>query len=168
MLLSFVANTEDVGTLGVTEHTEVQVLPTVPHPWTSIVPEMMRTISQVAKLLRTNRQDSISRTFWSEANVDRMREAIEKSRQLEVELLNATLPSEADIADPGDNTTLVSHFLAIAQAYRLVALLQIYRVFPDVHIERFFSSDSASALEHLHRSISVAWTYPQHLKGTNG
>lgn len=62
-----------------------------------------------------------------------------KAEQLEEELLSLDLLSSYSglLVAAGDENTPPSRFVTLAEAYRCVALLQIYHIFPDILAQRF-------------------------------
>ena len=136
MLLSFVAdndtmilseNSRNTSSMG-----ESFVLQRVPHPWTGIARDTQFTVHEVGQLIRRERKRIHSRRFTSQDDITRAQLAIEKARELEERLLGLAHPSEAEIVSPGDDDTPVWHLLTMAEAYRCVGLMQLYRVFPDL------------------------------------
>lgn len=136
MLLSFVAD-NDTMVLSDNSRTsssmgESFVLQRVPHPWTGIARDTQFTVHEVGQLIRRERKRIHSRRFTSQDDITRAQLAIEKARELEERLLGLAHPSEAEIVSPGDDDTPVWHLLTMAEAYRCVGLMQLYRVFPDL------------------------------------
>ncbi|KAI2703194.1 transcriptional regulator family: Fungal Specific TF [Penicillium roqueforti] len=136
MLLSFVAD-NDTMVLSNNSRTassigESFVLQRVPHPWTGIARDTQFTVHEVGQLIRRERKRIRSRRFTSQDDITRAQLAIEKARKLEERLLGLAHPSEAEIVSPGDDDTPVWHLLTMAEAYRCVGLMQLYRVFPDL------------------------------------
>ncbi|KAJ5503274.1 Aflatoxin biosynthesis regulatory protein [Penicillium fimorum] len=136
MLLSFVAD-NDTMVLSDNSRTasstgESFVLQRVPHPWTGIARDTQFTVHEVGQLIRRERKRIHSSRFTSQDDITRAQLAIEKARELEGRLLGLAHPSEAEIISPGDDDTPVWHLLTMAEAYRCVGLMQLYRVFPDL------------------------------------
>ncbi|CAG8909324.1 unnamed protein product [Penicillium egyptiacum] len=136
MLLSFVADNDTMvisDNSGTSSSTgESFVLQRVPHPWTGIARDTQFTVHEVGQLIRRERKRIHSRRFTSQDDISRAQLAIEKARELEERLLGLAHPSEAEIVSPGDDDTPVWHLLTMAEAYRCVGLMQLYRVFPDL------------------------------------
>lgn len=59
-----------------------------------------------------------------------------RARILEEQLLVVNLPSEAELIDAGDEKTPVRQYILLAEVYRYAALLEIYRVFPTIYLNR--------------------------------
>jgi hypothetical protein len=149
MLLSFVA---DNGTMVLSDNSrntssmgESFVLQRVPHPWTGIARDTQFTVHEVGQLIRRERKRIHSRRFTSQDDITRAQLAIEKARELEERLLGLAHPSEAEIVSPGDDDTPVWHLLTMAEAYRCIGLMQLYRVFPDLLHNRLSAPTSTSA-----------------------
>ncbi|KAJ5373877.1 Aflatoxin biosynthesis regulatory protein [Penicillium concentricum] len=148
MLLSFVAD-NDTMVLSDNSRTasstgESFVLQRVPHPWTGIARDTQFTVHEVGQLVRRERKRIHSRRFTSQDDITRAQLAIEKARELEERLLGLAHPSEAEIVSPGDDDTPVWHLLTMAEAYRCVGLMQLYRVFPDLLHNRLPAPTSTS------------------------
>jgi hypothetical protein len=140
MLLSFVADND---TMVLSDHSradssldESLVLQRVPHPWTGIARDTQFTVHEVGRLIRRERKRIHARKFTSQADISQAQTAIEKARELEDRLLALAHPSEAEIVSPGDDDTPVWHLLTMAEMYRCVGLMQLYRVFPDLLANR--------------------------------
>ncbi|KAJ5207012.1 Aflatoxin biosynthesis regulatory protein [Penicillium cf. griseofulvum] len=136
MLLSFVTD-NDTMVLSDNSRTALStdepfVLQRVPHPWTGIARVTQFTVHEVGQLIRRERKRIHSRRFTSQDDITRAQFAIEKARELEERLLGLAHPPEAEIVSPGDDDTPVWHLLTMAEAYRCVGLMQLYRVFPDL------------------------------------
>ncbi|CAP91795.1 Pc13g07260 [Penicillium rubens Wisconsin 54-1255] len=149
MLLSFVAdndtmvlsdNLRTASSMG-----ETFVLQRVPHPWTGIARDTQFTVHEVGQLIRRERKRIHSRRFTSQDDITRAQLAIEKARELEERLLGLAHPSEAEIVSPGDDDTPVWHLLTMAEAYRCVGLMQLYRVFPDLLHNRLPAATSTTS-----------------------
>ncbi|EKV15768.1 hypothetical protein PDIG_23810 [Penicillium digitatum PHI26] len=148
MLLSFVADNDAIvlsdNSRTASSMGESFVLQRVPHPWTGIARDTQFTVHEVGKLIRGERKRIYSRRFTSQDDITRAKLAIEKARELEERLLGLAHPSEAEIVSPGDDDTPVWHLLTMAEAYRCVGLLQLYRIFPDLLHNRLPTSTSTS------------------------
>jgi hypothetical protein len=149
MLLSFVADND---TMVLSENLrtassmgETFVLQRVPHPWTGIARDTQFTVHEVGQLIRRERKRIHSRRFTSQDDITRAQLAIEKARELEERLLGLAHPSEAEIVSPGDDDTPVWHLLTMAEAYRCVGLMQLYRVFPDLLRNRLPAATSTTS-----------------------
>jgi hypothetical protein len=106
--------------------------PSFPHPWTGVAREAQAIVFEVGRLIRLERHRIRNCTFTSSVDIDNARKALKTAEQLANRLQKLTLPAEDVIVSPADDQTPVKHFLAIAEAYRLTGLLQLYRVFPDL------------------------------------
>ncbi|KAJ5170485.1 Aflatoxin biosynthesis regulatory protein [Penicillium coprophilum] len=149
MLLSFVAD-NDTMVLSDNARTasstgESFVLQRVPHPWTGIARDTQFTVHEVGQLIRRERKRIHSRRFTSQDDITQSQSAIQKACELEERLLDLAHPSEAEIVSPGDDDTPVWHLLTMAEAYRCVGLMQLYRVFPDLLHNRLPTPTSTSS-----------------------
>lgn len=103
-----------------------------PHPWTGVGHEVQKTLCDIGRLVRSQRQQARLPVTITQGHVDRLQNSILKAFELEARLLQLSLPSEDHIINPEDGNTPVHHLVTLAQVYRLVGLLQIYRIFPDI------------------------------------
>ncbi|KAJ5964443.1 Aflatoxin biosynthesis regulatory protein [Penicillium vulpinum] len=147
MLLSFVTDNDTIvlsdNSRNASSTGESFVLQRVPHPWTGIARDTQFTVHEVGQLIRRERKRIHSRRFTSQSDITRAQLAIEKARELEERLLGLAHPSESEIVSPGDDDTPVWHLLTMAEAYRCIGLMQLYRVFPDLLHNRLPASTSA-------------------------
>ncbi|KAL5341323.1 fungal-specific transcription factor domain-containing protein [Aspergillus crustosus] len=134
MLLSFVADDGAVLPAAPTPNkiAESLVLQRVPHPWTGIARDTQFTVQEAGRLVRSERKRIRSRRFTSQADIANAQIALEKARELEERLLSLAHPTEAEIVSTGDDETPVWHLLTMAEVYRCIGLLQLYRAFPDL------------------------------------
>lgn len=121
----------------------------IPHPWAIIAPDLMTTIAEVGHLIYRHRKKCLQRSFWQRAHTLAIQDTKSQCSKLESSLFHHKLRCEAEIVDPGDECTPVSHFVAVAKAYQLCALLQIYRVFPDILDERNAASAHCQSMSEV-------------------
>ncbi|KAJ5910322.1 hypothetical protein N7504_004965 [Penicillium tannophilum] len=96
----------------------------IPHPWTGVAPRVMLLFAEVGRLV----QDHAISAGQPGADLD----LVASATKLEEDLLSAYIPTEDEIADVHDDFNRKNDFILSAEATRCAALLQIYRVFPDV------------------------------------
>jgi len=96
----------------------------IPHPWTGIAPRVMLLFAEVGRLV----QDHAISAGQPRTDLD----LVASATKLEEDLLSVHIPTEDEIADVHDELTSKNDFIVSAEATRCAALLQIYRVFPDV------------------------------------
>ncbi|KAJ6111537.1 hypothetical protein N7523_007598 [Penicillium sp. IBT 18751x] len=96
----------------------------IPHPWTGIAPRVMLLFAEVGRLVQN--YVTTGRQAREDLNL------VASVTSLEEDLLSASIPTEDQIAEVYDNLTSKSDFVIFAEATRCAALLQVYRVFPDV------------------------------------
>lgn len=117
------------------------------HPWALAAPELLCIVRQIGQLVWTNRTMLRGSSFWQRSDLLSLTNAIDSAFELEQQLLELELPTEGDLVDPRDATTPVSHMTTISQAYQLVALVIVYRVFPDVLAARMQCEKDHKILE---------------------
>ncbi|VUC27402.1 unnamed protein product [Clonostachys rosea] len=115
--------------------------PRVPHPQTGVGIEIQELVSQVGALVRRERKRIRSRRFASRNDIDTAEAAIQEATRLQTDLCAIALPREATVIDSGDDVTPAAHLLKIAEAYRCMGLLQLFRNFPDLLL---FSASSGA------------------------
>lgn len=139
MLLAF--TTEELPQLGSAAPNLIGPRSTVqcslPHPWTGTATDIIKVLSDVGTLIYSLRKRLRGVTFMTAADIHYMEEAISKARRLESILLNYQPVDMTTVLDPGDIKTPKEHLREIDKAYRALALLQLYRVFPDLLSQRY-------------------------------
>jgi len=151
MLLSFVADNvhfdlDGAGTLGGSRDGF-----RVPHPWTGICKETQYVIYEVGCLVRQERMRMYSRKFSTQQLIKELTEALSLARRLERKLLELQHSLLAGIVNPGDKETPIWHLATIAEVYRRIGLINLYRVFPDllstrVEYEAFCKSNTLEVI----------------------
>lgn len=109
----------------------------IPHPWTGVCDSTLELLEEVGQLVRKQRFGFRSAAFVTEELLQETAGAIAKARLLESKLLAAKRWSSEEIFCPGDLETPTWHLQLIAEIYRRVGLLNLYRVFPDLRIRRY-------------------------------
>ncbi|KAH7161494.1 C6 zinc finger domain protein [Dactylonectria macrodidyma] len=104
----------------------------MPHPQTGIGIEVQELVANVGSLVRRERKRIRSRRYSSRQDIEQSKSAIQTAEELYVKLCAIDLPIESAIVDSGDEMTPTIHLLKIAEAYRCMGLLQLYRNFPDL------------------------------------
>lgn len=105
-----------------------------PHPWTGVAPHTQMLFAEVGRLVRHHCTMKYN-LLDTDLNV-----IVTAAQDLEEELLNICLPSADDLVDVQDERTSKSDFIYLAEATRCAALLEIYRVFPDILLNRMSSA----------------------------
>jgi hypothetical protein len=100
-------------------------LPAPPHPWTGVISNIFFALAEVGRVLRRRQRNGMVSTAdedWA-MRLERMLDA-------------APIPSGPDISDYRDPRTPPDDLINVANAYRLVGCLEIYRAFPQVYWNR--------------------------------
>ncbi|KAI9646371.1 hypothetical protein NHQ30_004361 [Ciborinia camelliae] len=155
LLAGFVEDEENIGML----EDETRDIPTTPkaeshqifpHPWTGVAPKIQVLFAKVGRLIRSYRKSALNtlpnislhdpffdfNSLPGQQNVFPSIDWVTKAQNLEEQLLDVNLPSETELVDAGDNNTPVGQYILLAEAYRCAALLEIYRVFPTLYLNR--------------------------------
>ncbi|KAG9963961.1 hypothetical protein KCU61_g3419, partial [Aureobasidium melanogenum] len=114
-----------------------------PHPYTGVSNHITFALLTVGKLIKRQRQLATSRSFATEQQIEDIRALISEANDLEAMILARNVPGPEEIEDPNDEVTPVDHLVKMAECHRNAALLQLYRVFPDV-LRRRLGLDSTS------------------------
>ncbi|KPM45642.1 hypothetical protein AK830_g915 [Neonectria ditissima] len=119
----------------------------MPHPQTGLGIEVQELVANIGSLVRRERKRIRSRRYSSKRDIEQSKKAIQAAEELHCKLCAIDLPAEAAILDSGDEMTPTAHLLTIAEAYRCMGLLQLYRNFPDLlsHCQPTSSSTSDKA-----------------------
>ncbi|KAG0649114.1 hypothetical protein D0Z07_4165 [Hyphodiscus hymeniophilus] len=140
-------STSSVGEAGPSNEERAKVFP---HPWTGVAPKVQRLFAQVGRLIRSYRRaattnststlDFLSLDVGFDMNFPRdpiaMTDAVLRAQLLEEKLLSFRPPLNSSLVDAGDENTPVQQYIVLAEAYRCAALLEIYRVFPSILLQR--------------------------------
>ncbi|PYH79801.1 hypothetical protein BO82DRAFT_339442 [Aspergillus uvarum CBS 121591] len=158
MLAAFVA--QDISDVGVTDsdsdsdsdhHLPIYVVngQTLLHPWTGPLPTALQYFYHIARLIRSARHAPLLNLTTSPITQQpspHLPDAttihpthLEKAQTLETELLTFDVDGIGHHLPTGDTNTPANHFTILADAYRCVALLQIYHAFPDILVSRLSS-----------------------------
>ncbi|KAK0384686.1 hypothetical protein NLU13_7164 [Sarocladium strictum] len=120
---------------GLDQHSSLEI-PTlhVPHPLTGVASEVQRYLIRIGRLVRRNRRLVHDRILnWTNrAAVKELDAQLKEAERLELELFKLRTPSAEEIVDTGDTRTPTWHLATLANVYRHVGLLLLYRVFPDL------------------------------------
>lgn len=109
----------------------------MPHPFSGISREIVQVLTDVGLLVSRYQKRISNVKFLKERDLDFFRDSIRKARAIERRLLLHESPAPIEILDPRDPKTPIAHLILVNEAYRCMALLQIYRVFPDLLDERY-------------------------------
>ncbi|RAL10964.1 Zn(II)2Cys6 transcription factor [Aspergillus homomorphus CBS 101889] len=160
MLAAFVA--QDIPDAGVTDSDlPIYVVngQTLLHPWTGPLPTALRLFYQIARLIRSARHAPLislattpGATLESTVLFDAV-QAHKTAEQLEKDLLTFDVDGIGHHLPTGDSNTPASHFTILADAYRCVALLQIYHAFPEILVSRLQSQSQNDLTTALPRQL---------------
>jgi hypothetical protein len=108
-------------------------------------------------LALTKQQRQLYRTgrFSNKSDLVKALENIQKAQALEELILECEVPCEEEIQETGDPATPSVHFVHLADAIRTVALIQIYRTFPDLITTRL-GSDSSTSVSNVMASLVIS------------
>ncbi|THV71586.1 hypothetical protein D6D29_09601 [Aureobasidium pullulans] len=107
-----------------------------PHPFTGVANAISTTLLEVIQLVKKQRLLARSHAFASRKHLDALQNLIAEAADLEQHAFTQAVPNVQQIEDPGDPATPVEHLVKMAECHHETALLQLYRVFPDLLIRR--------------------------------
>ncbi|KAF2627103.1 hypothetical protein BU25DRAFT_448868 [Macroventuria anomochaeta] len=102
------------------------------HPLTGVSPHSHHLMGQVGALVYTQRKLALDCSFLSSTSMKAQECMLRESQQLEQVLLSLQTPDWEDVDITNDADTPAADLCNIAEAYRLCALLLLYRCFPDL------------------------------------
>ncbi|PYI06805.1 hypothetical protein BO78DRAFT_314519 [Aspergillus sclerotiicarbonarius CBS 121057] len=105
-----------------------------PNPWTGICTPLFVYLARAGILARQRSllKQLSSVTSREDAGAQLKADILRSARETEGALLNYTIPSEEVIKDTADPLTPVGDLQRLAQVYRLAALLELYRNYPEL------------------------------------
>ncbi|EXJ79508.1 hypothetical protein A1O1_08772 [Capronia coronata CBS 617.96] len=130
----------------------------IPHPWTGVSTGLFYLFAKVGRLLRTEVK-RIRSHGWNtlayangECRCDEdeglaRSHALSQASDLEIQLLNYELPRADAIHPTGDVSTTVGDLIDLAKSHHLAAMLQLYRVFPELLERRLPLIQSQNAVD---------------------
>ncbi|RFN53482.1 c6 zinc finger domain protein [Fusarium flagelliforme] len=145
MLLAYLTDSEESDVPDTTSASQTNLIE--PHPYCGISNQIIKVLRSIGLLIFRYRKQMSNIGFMTERHVDIFRDALRHARRLERVLLAHRLPDLSQIQDPGDPQTSLIHMKLMDDAYRHTGLLQLYRVFPDLLIERYAPWDKTNILQ---------------------
>lgn len=129
-----------------------------PSPWTGVATPVYVFFAKTGALLRNSRALRKLKLFntGSQHLAAIYSEILDKAAALEKEIVNFRLPFLSLIEDMGDLCTPPNHFLAVARCYRLAALLELYREFPELVLEQMPEVSFDRGCSRTHCLLSLA------------
>lgn len=119
--------------------------PIVPHPWTGISATAQRLFTQAVRLCRRFRRNFKQGSIATMRNLETALRDIKEAEKIEEELLGLEQLQAHEITETGDRMSPVSHFIDVAEGYRLASLVQLYQTFPDLVSRRLPEDATGSA-----------------------
>lgn len=126
-----------------------------PHPFTGVSNHITFSFLAVGKLIKRQRQYAKSLSFATEQQIRDLQTLISEAIMLEAMILTQNVPEVKDIEDPNDEATPIEHLFKIAECHRNAALLQLYRVFPDVLRRRLEPNNTEISLDGFLQSLAL-------------
>ncbi|KAJ4128117.1 hypothetical protein NW768_008401 [Fusarium equiseti] len=151
MLLAYLTDSERSDVSDTTFASQTNLIE--PHPYCGISRRIITVLRSVGILIFSYRKKTSNIGFMTEQHVDAFRIALSQARRLERILLAHKLPDLSHVKDPGDPQTSLIHLKLMDDAYRHTGLLQLYRVFPDLLIDRYTPWDKANILQPVPESV---------------
>ncbi|KAI5195089.1 hypothetical protein E4T39_08375 [Aureobasidium subglaciale] len=107
-----------------------------PHPFTGVANSISTALLEVIQLVKRQRRLSRSHAFASRKYLDDLQGLMNEAGALEQRVFTQSIPGVENIEDPEDPATPVEHLVKMAECHHETALLQLYRVFPDLLSQR--------------------------------
>ncbi|KAJ4203423.1 hypothetical protein NW759_015175 [Fusarium solani] len=109
----------------------------MPHPFSGISHQLVKLVTDTGRLIFRTRKRLLTLKYMTETDMDAFQYGLREARSIERSLF-AYVPMDVScMVDPCDASTTLNHFQQMDQAFQYTALLQIYRVFPDLLAERY-------------------------------
>ncbi|KAL4902020.1 fungal-specific transcription factor domain-containing protein [Aspergillus multicolor] len=123
------------------------------NPWTGISTPLFVYLAKVGTLARQRLLLKQLSTVMSQTSSRSQIHAtiLQSARDAESALISYLIPKKDEIEDPIDPVTTVTHLQRIAQIYRLSALVELYRNFPDL-----LQSSSTSGPTPASKTLAIA------------
>lgn len=121
--------------------------PELPHPWTGVVVEVHFALAEVGRLLRRRRTYTIDVNNTHRGDEAFTQAEREWSANLIRFLHSVELPSDDDVVNYEDVKTPKIELILVADAYRFMALLEIYGVFPQLLRDNITNGGTVSGFE---------------------
>ncbi|CAG7563649.1 unnamed protein product [Fusarium equiseti] len=145
MLLAYLTDSQESDVPDTNSASQMNLIE--PHPYCGISNQIIKVLRSIGLLIFRYRKEMSNIGFMTERHLDIFRDALRHARRLERVLLAHRLPDLSQIQDPGDPQTSLIHLKLMDDAYRHTGLLQLYRVFPDLLIERYAPWDKTNILQ---------------------
>ncbi|GKU23020.1 unnamed protein product, partial [Fusarium langsethiae] len=147
MVLSFITDTEQLGNssaglLGTTGPLPLNSVIT-PNPFSGVTRGAVSIFTDTSRLIYKLRKRLPQLRFIREADINFLRETLIEARRLEHRILEYSPLHASSIVVLGDPHTTSEHFKILDEAFWYTSLLQLYRVFPDLLIQRYQPWDQA-------------------------
>lgn len=119
--------------------------PIVPHPWTGVSATAQRLFTQAVRLCRRFRRNSRQGSVTTMRSLETALRYMKEAQEIEEELLGMEQHQAHEILETGDRMSPASHFIDVAEGYRLASLVQLYQTIPDLVSRRLPEDTSCSA-----------------------
>ncbi|RGP73574.1 hypothetical protein FLONG3_6311 [Fusarium longipes] len=141
MVLSFITDTEQLG-MSVTALPRTSgPLPLnsiiTPNPFSGVTRGAVAIFTDTSRLIYKLRKRLPQLRFIRETDIDFLRETLNEAHQLEQRILGYSPLDVSTIVVLGDPHTTPEHFKILDEVFWYTSLLQLYRVFPDLLIQRY-------------------------------
>ncbi|SMR58226.1 unnamed protein product [Zymoseptoria tritici ST99CH_3D1] len=111
-----------------------------PNPWTGISTPLFVHLAETAVIMRYKRSFA---GFQPQARAEAYNEAYKSAERLYKKTLLHTGAGREAMEETKDPTTPLDHLIAMDDAYRLVILMELVQVFPELILDEFKSSSAA-------------------------
>ncbi|KAF4332212.1 hypothetical protein FBEOM_14000 [Fusarium beomiforme] len=141
MVLSFITDTEQLGNSASGLPRTSGPLPLnsiiTPNPFSGVTRGAVSIFTDTSRLIYKLRKRLPQLRFIREADVNFLRETLNEAHRLEHRILEYSPLDASTIVVLGDPHTMPEHFKILDEVFWYTSLLQLYRVFPDLLIQRY-------------------------------
>lgn len=119
----------------------------IPNPWTGICTRLFILLAMTGNLVRRKiRVVQAMRAVRSRSSRHRLLQDLhEEAMHLESQIRQVSVSSVCPIQDTEDEFTPTTHLRTVANCYRLSALLELYRHFPNAHFVKIVTAGGPSS-----------------------
>ncbi|KAF5658586.1 hypothetical protein FHETE_9823 [Fusarium heterosporum] len=141
MVLSFITDTDQLGNSAAGLPRASGPLPLnsiiTPNPFSGVTRGAVSIFTDTSRLIYKLRKRLPQLRFIREADVIFLRETLNEAHRLERRILEYSPLDASTIVVLGDPHTTAEHFKILDEVFWYTSLLQLYRVFPDLLIQRY-------------------------------
>jgi hypothetical protein len=105
------------------------------HPWTGVADEQQKILSRTLSLCRRFRVRLRTEASLTVSGFQKGLEDTKEACEIDAIIQSVDIPLLENVTDTGDHLSPQTHFIELADAYRLASLLQLHQTFPDLSFQ---------------------------------